>query len=163
MKKFKFLTLAVAVSFLLGTLMACGGKDADETGDQETNQEETTDETISEVATTDFSAGEEIYKTNCMVCHLENGLGVEGTFPPLANSDYLLADKNRAILQTLQGAKEPITINGIEYPGGVMNIDELEEQQTVDVVNYVLNSWGNKGGTVTIDDVRAAKAKKTDK
>ena len=159
MKKFKLLSLSVATIFLLGTFMACGGgQEAEGTDDQSSDQtEETTDETTTEVATADFSAGKAIYEANCMVCHQENGQGVTGTFPPLAKSDYLLADKNRAILQTLQGAKEPITINGVEYPGSVMTIVELEEQQTVDVVNYILNTWGNKGGTVTLDDVKAAK------
>ena len=160
MKKFKLLSLSIAAIFFLGTFMACGGgQEAEDTNDENTDQtEETTDETSTEVTTTDFSAGKAIYEANCMVCHQENGLGVEGTFPPLANSDYLLADKARAILQTLQGAKEPITINGVEYPGNVMTIVELEEQQTVDVVNYILNSWGNKGGTVTFDDVKTAKS-----
>ncbi|MEN8119123.1 MAG: cytochrome c [Bacteroidota bacterium] len=159
MKKLKFLSLSVATVFILGVFVACGGgQDAEDTNDQDTDQtEEAVDETTTEEATADFSDGEQIYKDNCMVCHQENGLGVEGTFPPLANSDYLLADKKRAILQTLQGAKEPITINGIEYPGNVMTIVDLEEQQTIDVVNYILNSWGNNGGTVNLDDVKAAK------
>ncbi len=162
MKKFKLFSLSIAAIFLLGTFMACGGdQEAEGADDQNTDQtEETTETTTTEVATGDFSAGKAIYETNCMVCHQESGLGVEGTFPPLAKSDYLLADKARAILQTLQGAKEPITVNGVEYPGSVMTIVKLENQQTVDVVNYILNSWGNEAGTVTLDDVKEANAAK---
>ena len=29
--------------------------------------------------------------------------------------------------------------------------------QVMDVVNYILNSWGNKGGTVTIEEVANAR------
>ncbi len=158
MKNFKLLSLSVVSIFVLGMFWACDSEQ--EADDADAPLEVTMDETTTEETSTDLSTGEQIYKNNCMVCHMENGLGLAGTFPPLAKSDYLLADKNRAILQTLVGSKEPITINGIEYPGSVMTIVELNEQQTVDVVNYILNSWGNEGGTVTLEDVKAAKAKK---
>lgn len=160
MKRIKLLGLSVATVLFMGAFFACGGgsQNTDNTGDQNTDDAEIVADTPTADVANDFSAGEKIFKEKCMVCHMENGEGVAGTFPPLAKSDYLLADKKRAILQTLQGAKAPITVNGTEYPGGVMTIVELEEQQTVDVVNYVLNAWGNAGGTVTIDEVKAVKA-----
>ncbi|OQX97805.1 MAG: hypothetical protein B6I20_11935 [Bacteroidetes bacterium 4572_117] len=159
MKKFRFLSLATAVIFFLVLIIACGNNEkTEETDEQNTDQtEETVENNTTDKTTLDLLAGEQIYKDNCMVCHLENGEGVAGTFPPLAKSDYLLGDKNRAILQTLVGSKEPIMVNGLEYTGGVMTIVELEDQQTADVVNYILNSWGNKGGTVTATDVKAVR------
>ena len=33
--------------------------------------------------------GEEIYIDFCLQCHMDKGQGVPGSFPPLANSDYL--------------------------------------------------------------------------
>ena len=160
MKRFKLYSLSIATMFLLGTIIACGDADKTQDSDNQTADQtvETTETTTTtEVATNDFSAGEEIYKANCMVCHQAEGQGVAGTFPPLAKSDYLLADKKRAISQTLNGSKTPITVNSVEYPGNVMTIIALEDQQTADVVNYILNSWGNEGGTVTVEDVKAAK------
>lgn len=41
--------------------------------------------------------GEEGYKNKCFACHQANGEGIANTFPPLANSDYLMADRERAI------------------------------------------------------------------
>ena len=160
MKRIKLLSLSVASALFMSAFVACGGgsENTENTDEQKTDQTEVVADTPATETTADFSAGEEIFKAKCMVCHMENGEGVTGTFPPLAKSDYLLADKKRAILQTLQGAKAPITVNGTEYTGGVMTIVELEEQQTADVVNYVLNAWGNAGGTVTVDDVKAVKA-----
>ena len=35
-----------------------------------------------------------LYKTYCMGCHQAEGQGMPGTFPPLAKSDYLLADNH---------------------------------------------------------------------
>lgn len=159
MKRIKLLSLSVATTLFMSAFIACGSGDQSTEGsdDQKPDSTEVITDTPTVDATADFSAGQEIFKAKCMVCHMENGEGVAGTFPPLAKSDYLLADKKRAILQTLQGAKLPITVNGTEYPGGVMTIVELEEQQTVDVVNYILNTWGNTGGTVTVDDVKAVK------
>ena len=91
----------------------------------------------------------------CSVCHQVNGEGLPPAFPPLANADYLLADKNRAIHQTMYGSKEPIVVNGVTYPGGVMTPANLTDEEVMLVVNYILNSWGNDGGTVTIEEVAA--------
>src|SRR5687768_5583406 len=41
--------------------------------------------------------GQELYVRNCFTCHQLDGAGVPGTFPPLAKSDYLLADVDRGI------------------------------------------------------------------
>jgi hypothetical protein len=35
----------------------------------------------------------------------------------------------------------------------------MTDQEVVDVVNYTLNSWGNKGGVVTLEEVKAARKK----
>jgi nitrite reductase (NO-forming) len=104
-----------------------------------------------------LAAGKAIYegKGTCSVCHQLTGTGLPPTFPPLAKADYLLADKKRAIRQTMYGAKEPITVNGVTYPGGLMTVVPLTDQEVVDVVNYILNSWGNNGGIVTLEEVKA--------
>jgi len=106
-----------------------------------------------------IAAGKAIYegKGTCSVCHQVTGLGLPPTFPPLAKADYLLADRKRAIKQTMYGAKEPIVVNGNTYPGGMMVIPPLTDEEVKDVVNYILNSWGNKGGAVTIEEVKAAR------
>ncbi len=44
-----------------------------------------------------LKAGEDVYKAACLACHQANGKGLPGAFPPLAQSDYLLKDKTRAI------------------------------------------------------------------
>jgi mono/diheme cytochrome c family protein len=101
--------------------------------------------------------GKAIYegKGSCSVCHQVTGLGLPGAFPPLANADYLLADKNRAIKQTMYGSAEPIVVNGTTYPGGLMTVPELTDEEVANVVTYILNSWGNDGGTVTVEEVQA--------
>jgi len=56
------------------------------------------------------SKGKLVYNKVCMSCHQMNGAGISGAFPPLAKSDYLNADVNRAIEQILNGSNGPITV-----------------------------------------------------
>src|SRR5687768_10521933 len=57
--------------------------------------------------------GKEVYNNQCITCHMEKGEGIEGAFPPLAKSDYLMADKKRAIKQILEGASGEMVVNGV--------------------------------------------------
>ena len=98
--------------------------------------------------------GKEVYNTQCITCHMEKGEGIEGAFPPVAKSDYLMADKNRSIRQILEGASGEMKVNGKVYNGEMPAID-LTDEQVSDVLNYVRNSWGNKGGAVTPSEVKA--------
>jgi mono/diheme cytochrome c family protein len=102
-----------------------------------------------------YAAGEKVYLSNCASCHQKTGEGLEGAFPPLAQSDYLLADKKRAIQIAANGMDGAITVNGVDYDA-MMASQGLSNEDVKEVVNYVLNSWGNEGGEVTIADVEAA-------
>jgi len=100
--------------------------------------------------------GKEIYLAQCVTCHLEAGEGIEGVYPPLAKSDYLMTDKKRAITQVIKGANGPIKVNGKAYDGEMTSFD-LNDQEVSDVLNYIRNSWGNKGEAVRPDEVKAAR------
>ncbi len=135
------------------------------------NTEEATDETSEDTAVepeveakpvADYTLGAELYagKGTCATCHQAGGEGMTGSFPPLSNSDYLKsASKEDLIKQTLYGSTTPITVNGTEYPGGVMGASvaatDLSDQEVVEIINYMLNSWGNDLGTVSAEDVAA--------
>ena len=103
--------------------------------------------------------GESIYIGNCQACHLMKGEGVIGVFPPLAKSDYLMADVNRSIKQILHGNQEEIVVNGVKYKLPMMPVD-LTDQQIADVLNYIRNSWGNKGEIVTTKQVKKVRKMK---
>ncbi len=100
-----------------------------------------------------YPKGAKIYKEKCFVCHQLSGEGIPGAFPPLKNADYLFADKVRAVAQTLNGSQIEMVVNGITYTMPMApQLDNKED--AVAVINYVLNAWGNKGGTVTLEDVK---------
>ena len=72
------------------------------------------------------------------------------------NSDFLLADKKRAVKQVLNGSNEAMEVNGATYTIP-MPFQVDTHQDAVDVINYVLNAWGNNGGTITLDEVKDIK------
>ena len=87
--------------------------------------------------------GEEIYVDFCIQCHLDRGQGEPGKIPPLARSDYLIKDVNHSISGVKYGLRGPIVVNGEEY-NGVMENQGLDDTEIADVMNYILNSWGNE-------------------
>ncbi len=145
-------------------LFSCGGGGSDEATTDSTAVTVTDNQEVTNTVA-DFSAGKLVYEGvgKCVTCHQPTGVGAPPAFPPLAGADYLLADKMRAIKQAVKGSDTPITVNGQQYPGKIMGVTmatvTLTDQQVADVVNYVLNSWGNNGGVVTVEDVKATLAK----
>ncbi|TGM66518.1 nitrite reductase, copper-containing [Leptospira meyeri] len=97
--------------------------------------------------------GERVYKSVCAACHMKEGQGVVGVFPPLAKSDYLNADKTRAIQILKKGLSGPITVNGQKY-NNVMPHLELSNEEIASVLSYVYNQWGNKGIMVSEAEVK---------
>lgn len=103
------------------------------------------------------AAGKVVYDKYCTGCHQPTGAGLTGAFPPLAKSDYLLADKQRAIGVVVKGLTGEITVNGQKYNGAMPNFAYLKDQEIADVLTYALNSWGNNGGGVAAEAVAAAR------
>jgi len=95
-----------------------------------------------------IAQGKNVFESNCLACHQANGEGIPHAFPPLAKSDFLNADHNRAINILLNGRSGPITVNGETYDS-VMPAIALNNEQISNVLTYVLNSFGNNGGQVT--------------
>lgn len=95
-----------------------------------------------------------VYANNCMSCHLDKGQGMPSVYPPLAKADYLMADKNRSIREVLYGVSGEITVNGKKYNIPMPGYN-LTDEEVSDVLNYIRNSWGNKGKAVTPAEVKA--------
>lgn len=103
-----------------------------------------------------ISFGKRVYTQNCMACHQAEGQGVPGAFPPLAKSDYLNADKARAIGVVKAGLSGAITVNGTPY-NSVMPALQLSADDIANVLSFVYNSWGNAGHEVTPEEVSTVK------
>jgi nitrite reductase (NO-forming) len=128
-------------------LVSCGGEN---TNNQNTNT------TVATLDNSPYAAGKTIYQKTCITCHQADGKGMQGAFPPLAGSDYLLADKFRAIRQVIKGSMNKITVNGTDYQG-VMTPQSLNDSDIAQVLNYVYHSFGNNGFTVNPAEVKSVR------
>lgn len=99
-------------------------------------------------------AGETRFAGTCSVCHQASGTGLPGVFPPLAKSDYLMADKNRAINIVLNGLTGKVTVNGTAYNSVMPPMSQLNDDELANILTYVRNSWGNTGDAVTAAEVK---------
>ena len=100
-----------------------------------------------------MARGQEIYTQLCIVCHQADGKGIEGAFPPLAGSDYLLETPDKAIHAVKFGLQGEIKVNGKTY-NSIMTDQNLSDEEVADVLNYVMNNWGNSHEMITVDRVK---------
>lgn len=99
-----------------------------------------------------MARGKVVYEELCVTCHLADGKGIPSVFPPLAGADYLLKNQKESIRSIKFGQQGEITVNGTTY-NNVMAPQGLSDAEIADVMNYILNSWGNKGKMVTVEEV----------
>ena len=87
--------------------------------------------------------GKSIYDDFCIICHMHDGKGQKGIFP-LAKSDYLFKNMEESIRAIKFGGIDGvIVVNGIKYDTKMERMG-LYDDEIADVMNYILNSWGNK-------------------
>lgn len=99
--------------------------------------------------------GEAVFTSLCVACHMGNGQGVKGAFPPLDGSDWLTDKRTESIHSVKYGQQGEIVVNGETY-NGVMAPLGLSDEEVADVLNYVMNSWSNtQEKMVTVQEVEA--------
>lgn len=100
-----------------------------------------------------IAAGKRLF-TACAACHQPTGMGVPNVFPPLAGSDFLNADKARAIRTVIHGRQGEVVVNGLKFNNSMPPFP-LSDQDIANVLTYVYNSFGNSGIEVTPEEVKA--------
>lgn len=98
--------------------------------------------------------GRAFFVSICAACHQPTGQGIPQMFPPLASSDYLNADKNRAIQTLLNGRQGEVVVNGMKYNNSMPSFP-LSDDDIAYVLTFVYNSFGNSGLEVSPDEVKA--------
>jgi len=101
--------------------------------------------------------GKQVYERICTTCHQPDGRGLPGVFPPLAKSDFLMNDPERAVRVLLEGLQGPITVNGQAF-NGVMPDFSLTDDEIAAVLSYVRSNFGNAGPQVAPAEVRRIRA-----
>jgi len=95
--------------------------------------------------------------TSCAACHQPSGQGLPNVFPPLAGSDFLNADKSRAIKIIISGKQGEVVVNGVKYSNSMPPFP-LSDEDVANVLTYVYNSFGNSGVEVTPEEVKSQRA-----
>lgn len=105
------------------------------------------------------------YNMVCVACHQPSGQGVAGQFPPLAGSEWVLAESpNRIIRIVLNGLIGPIDVKGQQFNNNMLAWkDTLSDEQIADVLTYVRSEWGNKASAVSTEQVKKIRAEVADR
>lgn len=87
--------------------------------------------------------GKEIYADFCVQCHGANGKGDGKNFPPLDGSDWLTKKRKESIHAVKLGLNGEIVVNKLKFNSAMPPMG-LSNKEVAEVLNYVMNSWGNK-------------------
>jgi mono/diheme cytochrome c family protein len=106
-----------------------------------------------------IEVGKHLFTTICAACHQPTGQGIAARFPPLANSDFLNADKRRAIQILVNGLQGEVTVNGQKFNNSMPKFP-LSDEEIANALTYVYNSLGNSGKEVSLEEVTAVRIEK---
>ena len=91
-----------------------------------------------------IKSGKSLYEDFCLRCHMPDGQGQIGIIPPLAKPDFLFKHMEESIKAIKFGGIDgEITVNGVKYNSKMEKMG-LYDDEIADIMNYTLNSWGNK-------------------
>lgn len=83
--------------------------------------------------------GAKLYIDNCSGCHQSSGRGITGVIPPIAGNPVVMAAQPNNIIKVM--------IRGIQMRDGYIPMpsfaSRLNDQEIVEITNYVRSSWGN--------------------
>ncbi len=84
----------------------------------------------------DAAAGAQVYADNCASCHQAGGIGLVGTFPPLAGNPNA-ADTDYVEDVVRNGLSGEIDVLDVTYDGTMASFPDLSDGEVADVVAYV--------------------------
>jgi mono/diheme cytochrome c family protein len=105
-----------------------------------------------------FAHAKTVYETVCGTCHGNDGIGKPNQAPPLAGSEWIARDIQTFVRIPQAGLNGPIQVNGQNWNLSMAPMGAgLSDADLAGVLSYIRQSWGNKGGAVSADDVKAAR------
>lgn len=115
--------------------------------------------------------GKKQYDTICITCHQANGLGLPGTFPPLAGSEWVLGSEERLVRIVVYGMTGPVKVKDVVYSAAPMptvgkvagSAYNLSDDKVAAVLTYIRHEWGNAGAPITTEQVAAIRGKEGDR
>jgi len=103
--------------------------------------------------------GRDIYLTRCTACHQVDGGGIPGNCPPFQNSPRLAGPSDELIRLLLLGRRGPLERDGKIYNGIMPSWRaDLSDEQTTEVLNYILATWSPDATKVSAGQVAEARS-----
>jgi mono/diheme cytochrome c family protein len=162
---------SIALVALAATITACGGDKAASTPASDSATAAPADVApaaaptdsgapVASAAGYDAAKGEELYG-RCVACHQQNGAGMPGAFPPLAESEWVNGPASRPIAILIHGLQGEITVKGTKYNGMMMAYGTgvpMSDDEIATVLTYVRSNFGNSAPAVTAAEVATVRA-----
>ncbi|MBP64109.1 MAG: hypothetical protein CMJ62_21530 [Planctomycetaceae bacterium] len=110
-----------------------------------------------------FSKGKVLYG-NCIGCHQPNGDGLKKVFPPLAGSEWVTGNPERAVAIIVNGLGGPINVAGEDFNSQMAAVGAaLTDDEVASVLTYIRQAWGNGGSPVKPEEVKTMRDKINEK
>jgi len=99
-----------------------------------------------------MSNGKDIYVSRCQNCHGDKGQGLSALAPPLTDTLFLKINKADLACIIKNGSNKEMIIHGKKYDGKMPSFN-LADIDIAQVTVYITNSFGNKQGMYTYEQV----------
>jgi len=99
--------------------------------------------------------GKMAYETHCQNCHGAKGEGLGLLIPPLTDTAFISTNLNSIAGMIKYGVSGEMTIHGKVYNGEMPAETHLSPVEITYIINYIGNSFGNKIGFYTQEQVQS--------
>jgi mono/diheme cytochrome c family protein len=90
--------------------------------------------------------GDMVFAGVCQACHQVDGKGVEGKYPPLGGSEWLVQDAFTPARIVLFGLEGEIRVKGNSFNNKMPEFqDKLSNEEIAAAISFARSSFGNKG------------------
>lgn len=107
----------------------------------------------------DLKNGKALYQAYCASCHLEDGEGINETFPSLVQTSWV-REEDQLLDVLLNGLKGKIVVDGLEYDEMMPAFDFLSDREIAEIATYVRSSFGNNYSAIDSATVQESRGNK---
>jgi len=97
--------------------------------------------------------GKGLYEQYCQNCHSNTGAGLGELIPPLTDTVSIKKNKEAIPCFIKYGLAKQLQVNNQTYEGKMPANTQLSNIEIAELVTYVTNSFGNKYGLTSVDQV----------
>lgn len=100
-----------------------------------------------------MTIGKQLYLQYCANCHMEDGSGFKGLYPPLKDADYMKEDLSRTVCIIKNGQKGSIVVNGEEYNQLMPNNLSLTNLEIAEITTFIYNRFADSTMVISAREV----------